>query len=101
MKNIISWNEFKVNESKKEDPKAEVRNKGLVVFSAEDIKVNDNKDHFPINSVAQARNALARVNQYSSVPKWYDGTLKQVIDKVYKEVHKNYPSIDINMDKKG
>ena len=101
MKNLISWGDFKVNESKQEDHRAEIRNRGKVIFSSEDKKVNDNKDHFPINSLTQARNAIARVNQYSTVPKWFDGTLKQVIDKVYKEVHKNYPSIKIDEDKKG
>jgi len=45
------------------DPKAKVRNRGVVVFPAESDKVLDNKDHFPINNLRQARNALSRANQ--------------------------------------
>lgn len=96
MKNILNFSEFDLNESTKHNPKAELRNRGDVVFPAENRKVLDDKDHFPINNLKQARNALARVKQYSSVPKWYDGTLGEVIEKVYKAVHKKYPSIDID-----
>jgi hypothetical protein len=95
MKNLLNWENF--NENKK-DPDAEIRHRGHVVFPAEDEKVNDDKDHFPINDKNQGRNALARVNQYSSVPKWYNGTLEEVKDKVYKLVHKKFPSIEINDD---
>ena len=100
MNNILNWDSFTMNENKN-DPKAEVRNKGIVIFPAENDKVTDNKDHFPINDIDQARNALARVNQYSSVPKWYDGTLKQVVNKVYRAVHSEYPSIEIDEERKG
>jgi hypothetical protein len=100
MNNIFNWNEF-ITESKKIDPRAETRNRGDVIFDAKDDKVKDNKDHFPINNVAQGRNALARVNQYSTVPEWYEGNLEQLKNKVYKEVAKKYPSIEIDEDKKN
>jgi len=83
-----------INEAKKaKDPKAKVRNRGDVVFPAESNAVKDAKDHFPINSEAQARNALARANQYSSSPKWYSGSLDTLVKKVSSAVHKKYPGI--------
>ena len=96
MKKLIaeSLNEY-LSESKKEDPNAKERNRGDVVFPAESKSVKDDKDHFPINSLSQARNALARVHQYDSVPSWYTGSLKTLISKVVSAVHKKYPSIKI------
>ena len=82
------------------DPKAKVRNRGKVVFPASSGKVKDNKDHFPINDSNQARNALSRVAQYSSVPKWYKGTLKELQGKVRSAVKKAYPKIEVTMKKK-
>lgn len=73
------------------DPKAKVRNRGTVCVPAESAK--DKKDHFPINDEAQARNALARVNQYSSVPDWYSGSLQSLINTVTRKVHSKYPGI--------
>lgn len=78
-------------EKKKLDPKAKVRNRGTVCVPAESAK--DKKDHFPINDEDQARNALARVHQYSSVPPWYSGSLKGLQDLVSRKVHSKYPSI--------
>jgi len=83
-----------------EDSKAKVRNRGTVVFDAKSPSVKDNKDHFPINDEAQARNALARVNQFSSVPSWYKGDLKSLINAVYRKVKEKYPSIKVDNDKK-
>ena len=83
-------NRRSLNESKAE-------NRGDVVFSSTSPLVNDNKDHFPINNLNQARNAIARVNQYDKIPDWYNGkSLKQLINKVNKDVHKKYPSIKIS-----
>lgn len=79
------------------DPKAKVRNRGTVCVPAEQAK--DKKDHFPINNEDQARNALARVHQYSSVPDWYKGSLKGLQDLVSRKVHSKYPSI--GKDKKS
>ena len=77
----------------KKDPKAKVRNRGTVVFPAESDKVKDNKDHFPINTAAQARNALSRASQYTKVPKWYDGSLSSLVKEVQSKVKSKYPSI--------
>jgi hypothetical protein len=76
---------------KKLDPKAKVRNRGTACVPAERAK--DKKDHFPINDIGQARNALARVHQYSSVPSWYNGSLKGLQSLVSGKVHAKYPSI--------
>jgi len=92
MKNIMKWEQF----NEKLDPEAEIRHRGHCVFPAEDSKVNDDKDHFPINNKKQGRNALARVHQYDTVPKWYDGSLEDVIKKVTKAVEKKFPSIEVS-----
>lgn len=88
---------IKTAQQKKLDPKAEVRNRGTVCVPAEQAK--DKKDHFPINDEAQARNALARVHQYNSVPEWYKGSLKGLQDLVSRKVHAKYPGI--GKDKKS
>lgn len=90
------FNRRKLYESNKKDPKAKDRNRGDVVFPAESSLVSDDKDHFPINSENQARNALARASQYKTVPEWYTGgSLKKLVTAVANKVHKKYPSIDI------
>ena len=88
--------ENEINEAKKKktkDPKAKIRNRGEVVFSAGSSKVKDDVDHFPINSISQARNALARSGQYSSSPSWYKGSLSELKNKVKSAVKGKYPSI--------
>jgi len=84
-------------EKKKPDPKAKVRNRGTVCVPAESAK--DKKDHFPINDADQARNALARVHQYSSAPPWYNGSLTSLQNAVSRKIHSKYPSI--GKDKKS
>ena len=84
-------------EKKKLDPKAKVRNRGTVCVPAESAK--DKKDHFPINDADQARNALARVHQYSSAPPWYNGSLTSLQNAVSRKIHSKYPSI--GKDKKS
>ena len=81
----------KKKEKKKLDPRASVRNRGDVCVPAESAK--DKKDHFPINNEGQARNALARVQQYTSVPPWYKGSLEGLKALVSRKVHSKYPSI--------
>ncbi len=83
------------------DPKAEVRNRGDAVFPANSKKVKDQKDHFPINDEAQARNALSRVAQYSSVPSWYNGTLEELQSAVRNAVSRKYKGIEVTKPKKG
>lgn len=82
---------------KKLDPKAKVRNRGTVCVPASEAK--DKQDHFPINDEDQARNALARVHQYSKVPSWYNGSLKGLQDLVSRKVHSKYKGI--GKDKKS
>ena len=83
------------------DPKAKVRNRGTCVFPAEHPKVKDNKDHFPLNSESQARNALARASQYSSAPEWWAGSLKELVNAVARKVHSKYKGIKVtNKSKK-
>lgn len=85
-----------VQAAKKLDPNAEVRNRGNVVFPANSPKVSDNKDHFPINNPDQARNALSRVAQYSSVPSWYKGSLKELQSAVRSAVSRKYSNIKVS-----
>jgi hypothetical protein len=83
-----------LNEGKKSDPKAKVRNKPNPVFDANNPKVKDNKDHFPLGDEDQARNALARASQYKKVPDWYDGDLESLVKKVQSAVKKAFPNIE-------
>jgi hypothetical protein len=80
---------------KKHDPNAKVRNRGDVVFPAGSKSVKDDKDHFPINSESQARNALSRVGQYSAAPSWYSGSLESLKKAVQNAVHRKYPGIKV------
>ena len=90
----------KEKSTKKKDPKAKVRNRGTVVFPAESSSVKDDKDHFPINDEAQARNALARANQYSKAPEWYNGSLDSLVKAVARKVHSKYPGIKVTEEAK-
>src|SRR5271154_5482898 len=89
--------EVLAKDKQKLDPKAKARNRGTVCVPASQAK--DKKDHFPINSIGQGRNALARVHQYSKVPSWYKGSLKGLQDLVSRKVHSKYPGI--GKDKKS
>ena len=68
------------------------------IFPADSSSVSDNKGHFPIPDVEHGRNAIARVNQYSSLPKWYKGemNLKQFVEHVVNKVRKKFPSIEVS-----
>jgi len=85
-----------VNEAKEKSEKAKVRNRPNPVFDAKSKSVKDDKDHFPLGSAAQARNALARANQFDKVPSWYKGTLKGLKMAVARAVKKEYPSIEVS-----
>jgi hypothetical protein len=71
------------------------RSRGKVVFPADSPKVKDDGDHFPINDVGQARNALSRAGQYSSAPAWYSGDLSSLKNAVRRAVKSAYPSIEV------
>jgi hypothetical protein len=72
------------------------KGKAKAVFPADHPKVKDKKEHFPLGSAAQARNALARANQFKEVPPWFKGTLKELVSAVAKAVKKEFPSIDVS-----
>ena len=84
---------------KKEDPKAKVRNKPECIFDNTSPKVTDNKDHFPINTEARARNALARANGFKKVPTWYKGSLESLLKAVTRAVKKKYKNIEVDVKK--
>ena len=70
------------------------------MFDNKNPKVTDNKDHFPINDLAHARNALARAMQYDSSPPWYSGNLKSLQDTVKRAVYKKYPALKNRKEKR-
>lgn len=76
--------------------KTKKETRGDCVFQSTHPKVTDKKDHFPLNSEAQARNALARVNQYSKAPPWYDGSLESLVSTVVRAVKKKYKDIEVS-----
>lgn len=73
--------------------KLAAESRGDCVFKANSGKNKSSKDRFPINDEAQARNALARANQYSSAPEWYSGDLQSLVSAVDRKVHAKYPGI--------
>lgn len=76
------------------------RSRGNCCLPYDHLLVNDRKDHYPINSADQARNALSRVSQHSSVPPWFKGTLSSLKNIVRKKVKAKYPSIEVSTKKK-
>lgn len=70
--------------------------RGICVFPSHHSKVTDKNDHFPINNERQARNALSRVNQFSSAPKWYSGSLESLVNSVVQAVSAKYENIEIS-----
>lgn len=65
------------------------------IFQSTDSRVLDNKDHFTIQDIEHGRNALARVSQYKTAPKWFKGTLTELVRIVKTAVKKKYPSIKV------
>lgn len=86
-------------EAKKEDPKAKVRNRPECIFDNTSKLVKDNKDHFPIDTLARAKNALAQVNKYDEVPEWFNGDLKKLMKMVVSAVKAKYPEINVDVKK--
>lgn len=74
---------------------AKKRSRPNPIFDHTNSKVLDNGDHFPIDTENRARNALARANQYSSSPSWYDGSLEDLKKTVANAVKRAYPSIEV------
>jgi hypothetical protein len=91
IKNIIEQAEvFEKVATKKDKPR------GKFIFPADHPKVKDNKDHFPINTIGRARNALSRANAFTKSPSWFNGTVDQFINSIVRAVKKAYPSIKIS-----
>ena len=67
--------------------------KAEFIFPADSNAVKDNQDHFPINTIERARNALARASQ--SDFSWYTGTKESGIEKIKHEIRKKYPSLEV------
>lgn len=81
---------------RKHDPKAALRNRPNPVFPSTHSKVTDDKDHFPLGNIKQARNALARAAQYSASPGWWGGSLDGLKKAVRSAVKRAYPSIEVS-----
>jgi hypothetical protein len=58
-------------------------------------KVTDGQDHFPLDTIGRARNALARVAQYDAKPVWWSGSLPELVAHVKRMVKRAYPSIAV------
>lgn len=69
--------------------------RGDCVFDSDHRNVKDGKDHYPINSEDQARNALSRAMQHDRIPKWFDGTLEELRNSIQRAVKKKYPDIEV------
>lgn len=87
-------------EKKKLDPKAKIRNRGDCCVPNGHPKNKSKKDRYPINNENQARNAIARVNQHSTAPKWWKGSLQELINTVYRCVKSKYKGIELDPKKK-
>lgn len=85
-----------VNPFAKGKDKDKGKGKAKAVFPANHAKVKDKKEHFPLGSVSQARNALSQANKFKEVPSWFKGTLKELVSAVAKAVKKEFPSIDVS-----
>lgn len=70
------------------------------VFPKSHPKVKDNKDHYPILDLAHGANALARSQQYSSSPPWFDGSLSELKNAVRRAVYKKFPGLKSRKEKR-
>jgi hypothetical protein len=73
----------------------QTKHRPAAVFPHDHPKVKDDKDHFPIPDANHGRNALARANQYSEAPEWYDGSLEDLKKTVADKVKEKFPSIEV------
>jgi hypothetical protein len=67
-----------------------------VIFPANSKQNSSNKDKFPIGTEAQAKSALQKVNQFSEVPEWYNGSLESLVKTVAKKVKSKYKNIEVS-----
>lgn len=88
------------------DSKAEKDSKAAprtdFIFPASSADVNDGEGHYPLNSIARGRAALAMAAKTKSLPKWYSGkmSLEEFKKFIRDKVQKAFPSIEVNMDSK-
>lgn len=54
------------------------------------------KDKFPINDENHARNAISRVNQFSTAPDWWAGSVQELVNTVIRKVKNKFPKIEIS-----
>jgi hypothetical protein len=75
------------------------KERGSFIFPSTHSKVKSG-DHFPIDTEGRARNALARANQYSKAPKWWSGSLQELVSAVARAVHSKYKNIEVSKKSK-
>lgn len=91
-----SMGDTKLQEGRRRfDPQAKTRNRPGAVLPHTHPRVKDNADHFPIDTLARARNAVARVNQFDAAPPWFSGSLAELQRIVRRAVKRRYPSINV------
>lgn len=66
------------------------------IIPANHPKCKDKSGHFPIPDEDHARNALARVAQFSSAPKWWSGTLAELVSLVKRAVKRKFKKIEVS-----
>lgn len=88
--------QFHVSDSRSKVSDSEPRRD--FIFPADSTVANDGKGHFPLNSLARGRAALAFVARYDKLPKWYSGDMDLEAFKAHvrSEVKKAYPSIEVS-----
>lgn len=68
------------------------------IFPKDSPDVNDGKCHYPLNSLARARAAIAYANKVTEKPAWYSGDLDVagLVKKIVNAAKAAYPSIDVS-----
>lgn len=68
------------------------------IFPKDSPDVNDGKCHYPLNSLARARAAIAYANKMTEKPTWYSGDLDVagLVKKIVNAAKAAYPSIDVS-----
>ena len=100
---VASWMEYLLQSLSKQE-EVQVSDSGIAesdyIFPASSKDVKDGRSHFPIQDIAHGRNAIARVNQYKALPKWYSGklTLGKFVKHVVSAVKKRYPKIEVSKE---
>lgn len=67
------------------------------IASRQSNRVLDSKDHFPVITETQAQSSMARVLQLTDAPVWYNGTLAELRQDVYKGIVSLHPDIQLNV----